>query len=46
MLNGVGNGKNKSKGLISKEKDNFSLAAHFFCTFPWRCFAQLQRETS
>ena len=34
MLNGVGNGKNKSKGLISKEKDNFSLAAHFFCTFP------------
>ena len=30
MLNSVGNGKNKSKGLISKEKNNFALAAHFF----------------
>ena len=36
MLNGVGNenGKNESKGLISKKKNNFALAAHFLCTFP------------
>ena len=27
-------------------KSNFVRAAHFFCTFLCRCFAQLQRETS
>ena len=31
-------------GLISKS--NFARAAHFFCTFLFRCFARLQRETS
>ena len=48
MLSGKGNAEDRWKttiGLISK-KSNFARAAHFFCTFPCRCFAQLQRETS
>ena len=31
-------------GLISN-KSNFARAADFFCTFLFRCFARLQRET-
>ena len=48
MLSGEGNAGEWWKttiGLISK-KSNFASAAHFFCTFPCRCFPRLQRETS
>ena len=48
MLSGEGNenGEKTTIGLISKKKNNFARAAHFFCTFLCRCFARLQRETS
>ena len=47
MLSGEGieNGEKTKIGLISK-KSNFARAAHFLCTFLYRCFAQLQLETS
>ena len=37
--------KKKTVGLIGKKK-KFTRAAHFFCTFLCRCFAQGQHETS
>ena len=40
------NGEKTTIGLISKKKNNFARAAHFFCTFLCRCFAQMFRETS
>ena len=48
MPSGEGNenGEKTTIGLISKKKNNFARAAHFFCTFLCRCFAPLQRETS
>ena len=30
----------------NKKQNNFARAAHFFCTFLYRCFTRLQRETS
>ena len=48
MLSGEGNARERWKtkiGLISKQ-NNFARAAHFFCTFPCRCFARLQRRPS
>ena len=38
---GIENGQKTTTVLIS----NFTRAAHFFCTFLCRCFAQLQRKT-
>ena len=47
MLSGEGN-KNgeKNSNRSNQQKNNFARAAHFFCTFLCRCFAQPQRETS
>ena len=47
MLSGEGNenGEKTKIGLISK-KAIFARAAQFLCTFLYRCFARLQRETS
>ena len=36
----------KNNNRSNQQKNNFALAAHFFCTFLCRCFAWLQRETS
>ena len=36
----------KNNNRSNQRKNNFVLAAHFFCTFLCRCFAWLQRETS
>ena len=36
----------KNNDRSDQQKSNFASAAHFFCTFLCRCFAQLQRETS
>ena len=30
----------------NQQKSSFAHAENFFCTFPCRCFARLQRETS
>ena len=35
----------KNNNRSNKQKSNFERAAHFFCTFLWRGFARLQRET-
>ena len=32
--------------MSNQQKSNFARAAHFFCIFLCRCFAQLQGETS
>ena len=46
MRSGEGNENGeKTIGLISK-KAIFARAAQFLCTFLYRCFARLQRETS
>ena len=41
MLGGEGN-KNgeKNSNRSNQQKNNFARAAHFFCTFPCRCFAR------
>ena len=41
MLGGEGN-KNgeKNNNRSNQQKNNFASAAHFFCTFPCRCFAR------
>ena len=36
----------KNNNRSNQQKSNFARAAHFFCKFLCRCFAQLQRETS
>ena len=46
MLSGDGNKNNQKISRSNKRKKNFARAAHFFCTFLFRCFALLQRETS
>ena len=48
MLNGNNNenGKKIKRSNLEKKKNNFALAAHYFCTFFYHCFALLQSETS
>ena len=36
----------KNNNRSNQQKRNFAHAVHFFCTFLYRCFARLQRETS
>ena len=36
----------KNNNRSNQQKNNFALAAHFFCTFLCHCFAWLQCETS
>ena len=47
MLSGEGN-KNgaNNNNRSNQQKNNFASAAHFFFTFPCRCFARLRRENS
>ena len=48
MPSGEGNenGEKQQPGVISKKAPLHVHAAHFFCTFPCRCIARLQCETS
>ena len=47
MLSGKGNENSEKTTIgVNKQKNNFAHAAHFFCTFLCRCFAQPQSETS
>ena len=45
MLSGEGNENGEKTTCLISKKNNFARAAHFFCTFPCRCFARLQRES-
>ena len=54
MLSGEGNensknnnNNNNNNNRSNQQKSNFARAAHFFfCTFLYRCFARLLRETA
>ena len=42
MLNGDGNENGNKISTSIAKKTNFARAAHFFCTFVFRCFARIQ----